>query len=124
MTSPNGHETRHVDLDAARVARWEAFGVEATVVHGGKEWRMVPELPLQFAVATLREDVEGMIGLLLVDPSEAPEFLRTHFTLADLRLLLADVYGVKVGEAPASARSSRNGGKRSRQTSKASTGST
>ena len=98
--------------------------MEATVVHGGKEWKLVPELPLQFAVATLREDVEGMIGLLLVDPSEAPEFLKTHFTLADLRLLLADVYGVKVGEAPASARSSRNGGKRSRQTSKASTGST
>jgi hypothetical protein len=123
VTQPNGDRT--LDLDALRLARWEAAGTRPQVTHGGRTWTLAPELAIQVGWALTRDDLDTALEFLLENGDEAEPFLRAApVTQRDLTELIRLTYGVTAPESPASPASSPTNGTRSRPTSPKRTAST
>jgi hypothetical protein len=118
-----------LDLNATRAARSEAENAPHEVVLGydasGAEqvFLVRPRMPLEFPAMLARGMFDDAIKLILVDPSDW-ERMRAAIPEEDDLMAMADLYAVDLGESPASAPSSMNGGRSSRPTSSGSTGST
>lgn len=110
-----------VDLDAARAARAEARGEAPSVVVNGREFKLVPELPLMFAEALRENRMWEAQQLMLLNKDELEDFLACELTSDDLEAIAEAYSAGTVGESRASRRSSTNGGRPSRPTSNAST---
>ena len=85
-----------VDLDALRAARIEAIG-DRRVVFGGREWSLVAEMPFEFAEVWASRRRRDCIGSLLLDPSEADEFLALVPSEQDMGALFS-TFGVSLGK--------------------------
>lgn len=116
-----------LDLDAARAARAaksEAKGNDHVIVLGGEEYTIPPEMPADFALLCMEGNIRGGLRALLDGQFES--FSEQRYSIEDLLELVdgvADLYGFEsLGEALASRNSSSNTGKRSRPTSKPTTG--
>jgi hypothetical protein len=118
-----------IDLNATRAARSEAENQPHEVVLGfdasGAEqvFLLRPRMPLEFPSLLARGLFREAMELILVNPEDWQR-MRDAVPEEDELLQMANLYGVDVGEPPASNRSSTNGGRKSRRTSKGSTGST
>ena len=118
-----------LDLNASRAARSEAENEPHEVVLGfdatGAEqvFRLRPRMPLEFPSLLARGLFREAMELILVDPSDWQR-MREAVPEEDELLEMANLYGVNVGEAPASTHSSSNGGRSSRSTSRPPTIST
>lgn len=87
------------DLDARRAARLERTGPKQ-VRHGGRVWDFKPELPMQSAAAFESKDLEQVFEAVLIDPSQAADFVAAgDLSADDFRELLAAVYGLAMGES-------------------------
>lgn len=82
-----------------------------------------PTMPLEVLGLLNRGQGEDALKMLLVDESDW-ERMRVAVPDENDLLEIINLYSVDAGEAPASSRSSTNGGTRSRRTSKGSTTST
>lgn len=98
-----------VDLDAVRKARQEANPKEPNdVVLGGRSFRLPDTAPVAFLVGLGRlqkgdmSGVEDALSALFPDGDDLAEILRLGFSLEDLEPVLGAVYGINLGEAPAS----------------------
>lgn len=112
-----------VDLDAARAARAEARGESTTVVVGGREYELSPELPVEFAEHMRFDRIKDALGTLLADPDDLEAFWATRPTIDDV-IEIARTYGVDLGEFMASSTSSNGTSRPARPTSKRTTAST
>ena len=118
-----------LDLNAKRAARTEAENEPHEVVLGfdpdGAEqvFLVRPRMPLEFPSLLARGLFREALELILVDPADWQR-MRKAVPEEEELLEMANLYGVDVGEAPASTRSSKNGGRSSRPTSRPSTSST
>lgn len=98
-----------VDLDAVRKARQEANPKEPNeVILGGRSFRLPDAAPVAFLVGIGRlqkgdmSGVEDAMAALFPDPDDLAAVLRAGFSFEDLEPVLAAVYGIDLGEAPAS----------------------
>lgn len=89
-----------VDLDALRAARIEAIG-DRKVMFGGREWSLVAEMPFEFAEVWASRRRRDCIGSLLLDPSEADEFMALRPSNEDFEALLG-AFRVTSGKSEAS----------------------
>lgn len=89
-----------VDLDALRAQRLEAVG-ERWVRLGGRDWRLVAEVPFEFAEAWATRGRFRCAELLLHDPSEAAAFMDVRPSNDDFDALLG-TYRVSSGKSSAS----------------------
>jgi hypothetical protein len=118
-----------IDLNATRAARSEAENQPHEVVLGfdasGAEqvFRLRPRMPLEFPSLLARGLFDEAVKIILVD-QEDWERMRAAVPEEDDLMAIADLYALDLGESPASARSSTNGGRSSRPTSSGSTRST
>jgi len=112
-----------IDLDARRAARTEADNEPHTATLGGKQYRFKPRMPLEFTDLLSAGRMGEAMQLLLVDPADWQR-MRTSQPDEDDLMAIAELYGVDLGEAPASAPSSPSTGARSRPTSRRTTAST
>jgi hypothetical protein len=118
-----------INLNATRAARSEAENEPHEVVLGfdakGEEqvFLVRPRMPLEFPTLLARGMFVEAMEIVLVDSSDW-ERMRKDVPEEDDLLAIADLYSVDLGESPASARSSSNGGPRPKPTSKGSTRST
>jgi hypothetical protein len=121
-----------IDLDAARAARREALGIHPSVKIDGKTY----DLPLELSIETVDllesfgsngndyENVKALLPRLFGDQAEE---LRGSLSIADAFEVFGGLlgeYGIKPGEARASAKSSASTGGKRRRPSKPSTDST
>jgi hypothetical protein len=119
-----------LDLNATRAARSEAENQPHEVVLGfdasGAEqvFLVRPRMPLEFPSLLARGMFVEAMEIVLVDPSDWEGRMRATVPEEDDLMAIADLYAVDMGESPASAPSSMNGGQSSRPTSKGSTHST
>lgn len=109
-----------LDLDARRA---EADMTPHEVVLGGKTYRFVARLPVEFMTLLKQGDLEDAMRLLMLDPSEWDE-LRAAVPTDDDLMAIVELYGVSEGESSASNGSSPSAGTSSRPTSSPTTGST
>lgn len=115
-----------LDLDKARAARLEAKGEGHTVIFGGVEFPLPPELPYTAAEAIEAGNFRLALSTVLNGTSE--KFFELKPTTDDLEALvrgMVDMYapGSTVGESQASPSSSKRPSKSSRQPSSATTAS-
>jgi len=110
----------HVDLDAARAAREETTGDIPTVTLADRTYKLTRVLSIGAADAYRQGDGAAFVRRILADPSEADAFLENHLEWSDLNDILK-AWHTDQGKSSASRASSKNGSKRSRQTSKPST---
>lgn len=129
-----------IDLDAARAARREARGESPVLVFMGSEYELAPEMPLELVELVVQLEQVGndqdsgikVFGILermfkVVLGEHYDRFKASGATLQDLGPLIAGiekVYGLSLGESLASGSSLNRAGRRSRRTSKPTTGST
>ena len=95
------------DLDAAKAARREAEGEPAVVIFGGTKYELPPAPPLSVLAALghvqlnrfhyFDDVIAGMFGR-----DNVSDVLEAGFDMDDFADLFARVYGMDVGEAPAS----------------------
>lgn len=118
-------ETVSLDLDALRAQRAEARGEPKTFRANGTVWTLPDELPLEVGIHMAQGNtlaaLEGALG------DQWVEFRKGNFSVNDFRALadgMDAIYGVEMGESPASPSSSSSNGSRSRPTSNGSTRST
>lgn len=95
------------DLDAARAARREAEDEATVVVFGGTKYEMPPAPPATVLVGLGRVQEGRLVGLEdviggLFGREAVPDVLAAGFDLEDLAALFSEVYGMDVGEPPAS----------------------
>lgn len=97
-----------IDLDAVRKAREEKQGDPHEVVLGGETFHVPAAAPAAFLVGLGRLQKGDMSGLeealsaLFPDPAALERILKLGLDLQDLEPLVSGVYGIDVGEAPAS----------------------
>ena len=119
-----------LDLNAKRAARSEAENRPHEVVLGfdasGAEqvFLFQPRLHLETTSLLLAGRGDEVLKLNLVNPDDWERLRKAVPDESDLLDILNELYAADVGESPASARSSKNGGQNSRPTSKGSTRST
>lgn len=121
----------HVDLDAARADRAaaraamdEGRGADPVITLGGREYVLVPELPLSFYEFLARDRPRLAAAILLAHPEDLEPFMGNEPTMDDLGEI-SRLYGFRsLGESRASGRSSNGTGSTSRPTSKRTTDST
>lgn len=147
VTAPAGGPTpsagARIDLNAKRAARREARGERLVVVIGDVELALAPELPIDVveklaqlapkdgapagdAALADEEALEVLVDAMrgLFGPDGWQTFREAGATLDDLVDLVGELftlYGVSLGEAQASAASSRTVGASSRPTSRTTT---
>lgn len=95
---------RVIDLDRARAARAEAKKEPVTLKFGGRDFTLPPEIPFDFAMYAAEGRLRESVGALIGDDAEA--FFALRPSMPDIEALVdhaRTVYGVKVGESPASA---------------------
>ena len=112
-----------VDLDAVIAA--EVAGEPIPVKVGGKTYKVRPEMPWDTARLVGDGDAHAAFAGLTVNgdgPAFAEAMLADNPSWQQITARLNAIYAT--GESAASQRSSTNGGRRSRPTSKPSTGST
>jgi hypothetical protein len=115
--------SRHVDLDARRKAvAAEAKGEPVTVVLDGETFTLPSELPLSFAYYITTMDLMKACAVL-VGKDNAERFLDAGPTNEDFEAIV-EAYGLDLGEASGSPKSSASTTKRSKRTSTATTAST
>lgn len=118
-----------IDLNATRAARSEAENQPHEVVLGfdasGAEqvFKLRPRMPLEFPVLLARGLFDEAVKIILVDQDDW-ERMRAAVPEEEDLMAIADLYALDLGESPASARSSTNGGQSARPTSSGSTRST
>lgn len=105
-----------LDLDARRKAR---VGTPKTLKFEGETYELVPSLPIMVGEHLVKGDMLAAFGLLFGD--EVAADLAPRMDVDDLTDICTELYGVTLGESPASSASSKKSGGRSRPTSKAST---
>jgi hypothetical protein len=102
--STNGH--RVIDLDQAKAARAEVAKEPVAIKFGGEEFELPAELPADFALlASEDREYEALRALFRADTER---FFGLRPSLDDVTELIAQigtVYGLSVGESPASANS-------------------
>lgn len=76
-----------VDLDALRALRLEATG-DRVVVFGGREFRLVPEVPFEFAEAWATRQRTRCAELLLLAPDDVGPFMALRPSNEDFDALL------------------------------------
>lgn len=95
-----------IDLDAVRKAREEKQGDPHELVLGGKSFSVPAAAPAAFLVGLgrlQRGDMGGLEeALAALFPDDLAEILKLGLDLQDLEPLVAGVYGIELGEAPAS----------------------
>jgi hypothetical protein len=110
-----------LDLDKARAARAEATGERHTFVWSDETYTLPPDLPLAFLTATSAlargetPDVMAMARSLFEDDAAWDRYLAAGTTGSDIIELVnsvGGVYGLTLGESPASAARSTNGSSR------------
>lgn len=98
-TKGQGQESEQVatvDGDALRAARLEAAG-ERTFLLGGRLWRLRPELPFAAAEVWRSGGRRSVVEMVLLDPSEAEEFLALVPSEQDMGALFS-TFGVSLGK--------------------------
>ena len=85
-----------VDGDALRAARLEAAG-ERTFLLGGRLWRLRPELPFAAAEVWRSGGRRSVVEMVLLDPSDADEFLALVPSEQDMGALFS-TFGVSLGK--------------------------
>lgn len=117
---------RRIDLNAARAARAEAQSEPMLADLGDETFTLVPELPIDFITqlseGKFREAVRMLFPSGVEHEAAFERFMALGLSVPDLMELAGAYTGMTVGESPASPRSSKNRGTRSRPTSKATTG--
>jgi hypothetical protein len=111
-----------IDLDARRAARAEHANAPHEATLGGRVYRFKPRMPLEFTDLLSAGRMGEAMALLLVDPDDW-QAMRAAVPDEDDLMAIAELYGVDLGEAPASAPSSRRTGPTSKRTSKRTTDS-
>jgi hypothetical protein len=91
----------HVDLDAARQARYEALGESPTVTLGGRVYKLTPEMSIDTVTAWRANDARGFVGGILADSTETDDFLANSLSWLDLNEVFR-AFLVDAGESPAS----------------------
>lgn len=116
---------RTVDFDAIRAETQPGEPVE--VVAGNVKFLVRPELPWLAVEAWDRVDTDAALAAVLVDPEQVPAFRDLLFADGVSRSKALDrlvaIWNAP-GESQASSRSSANGSRRSKQTSRRTTNST
>lgn len=96
-----------IDLDAAKAARREARGEGPTVVFGGKDFQLAPEVPFEATEHLAAGRVIDAVHLLLGDSHD--EFMAFKPSVEDLMTLfeqMTTAYGLEsVGNGQASVES-------------------
>lgn len=125
MTAPstNGHATK-VNLDQLLA---ETRGEPRPVELGGQTYTLPAEFPIAVAVFLQREMIWEAVAALFGEDHVAtvlPYVGITETGCPFFEAIAEQVYGIQLPPSPASARSSSSTGKRSRPTTKRTTGST
>ena len=94
-------EKKVVNLDERMAARREALGEAPEVIVGGKTYTLPPEIPLGLAVFGQANDLEGILQTMFGADAVKP-ILAAGITEKELLTVFAEVYGVDLGESPAS----------------------
>lgn len=85
-----------VDLDALRAQRLETVG-ERRVVFGGREWKLVAEVPFEFAEAWAKRERRRCVELILADHTDVAEFMALRPSNDDFNAML-EAYSTTPGK--------------------------
>ena len=114
--------TRQLNLDQRRA---EAGREVVNVTVGGEVFRFAPHLPVSVGLQAARlsgasmtpaEQEKTFMAVCAAMVGDRAAALVEVIDFEELMYLMTEIYGVDLGESPASAPSSRNGGKRPRPT--------
>ena len=111
-----------IDLDAKRAARRAKRGEGNTLRVDGKDFRLIPELPLAALDLLDANDLKGFLSTI-VEPDDREAFAALDLTMDDF-MDITGTYLEQLGESAASIGSSLNIGGLSRRISPATTSST